>query len=292
MNELWVLASSTLRLSTPIVIVALGGFYSERAGVVALGLEGLMLIGAFVAASSTSFTHDPYLGMLFAAFASGAVALAYGVLAVRFRADQVVAGAGLNLLAMGVTPFFCKILFEVTGSTPALAMEDRLTWEPHVLAWVMVLTTAWVSRHTRWGLRHRVVGEFPPALEVAGGSVRGMRLGSVFVSGALAGIGGAVLATCLASSFSRGMTAGRGFMALAAVVFGGWRPIPTALACLLFGFFDALQIRLQGVEWSEGFSIPVQWLQVLPYVLTLGVLIGMGSRKKGARPPRSLGLPY
>jgi len=213
-------------------------------------------------------------------------------MSVRLQADQVVAGAGLNLLAMGLTPFVCKILFEVTGSTPALPMEDRLTWQPHVLAWSLVLGVALLSVKTRWGLRHRVVGEFPTALEVAGGSVIRTRLTSVFLSGVLAGVGGAVLSTCLSSSFSRNMTAGRGFMALAAVVFGGWRPVPTAAACLLFGFFDAFQIRLQGVEWGEGFSLPVQWIQVLPYVLTLLVLVGMGSRKKGARPPRSLGLPF
>src|SRR5882724_9333703 len=262
------LVSSTLRVSTPLLFAALGGLFSERAGVINIALEGLMLIGAFGAAVGTLATHSPWLGSLLGAAAGVALAAVYGLFVIRLRANQIIAGMAINMMAFGLTPFLCKILYDVTGSSPAIPVTERFGSAPLYLSWAIVAACYLWLKYTAAGLRLTFAGEHPVALEAAGISVNRVRWLAVLLSGALAGMGGAALSVCLSSSFSRSMTAGRGFMALAALVFGKWKPLPTALACLLFGFSEAVQIRLQGVSlWHQ--PIPVQFIQILPYVVTM-----------------------
>ena len=282
------LLGSTLRLATPLVFAALGGLFSERSGVINIALEGLMLIGAFAAAVGTFHAHSPWLGMACGMGAGVALAAVYGVFAIRFRANQIVAGMAINMLAMGLTPFLCKILYDATGSTPTIPYAEQFHAAPLYLATLVVGFCWFWMRFTPAGLWVGFAGEHPDALEAEGIRVNRVRWFGVLMSGALAGMGGASLSIFLSSSFSRNMTAGRGFMALAALIFGKWRPVPTALACLLFGFADAMQIRLQGVAlW--GTKIPVQFIQILPYLVTILVLAGFVGR---SRAPRALGKPF
>ncbi|SPE54859.1 Uncharacterized ABC transporter permease protein YufQ [Verrucomicrobia bacterium] len=286
---IWQLWQSTLRGATPLIFAALGGLLSERSGVVNIALEGLMLVGAFAAAVGTLSTHSPWLGSLCAMGAALVLAGLYGALAIRLRANQVVAGMAINMLALGLTPFLCKVLYDVTGSTPAIPLSERFQSAPLYLSWVLVGLCWWGMRYTRAGLWLRFAGEHPEALEAAGIRTNGVRWAAVLAGGALAGLGGATLSVFLASSFSRDMTAGRGFMALAALIFGKWKPVPAALACLLFGFTDAVQIRLQGVSIWGAKPLPVEFIQMLPYVATILVLAGFVGR---SRAPKALGTPF
>src|SRR5689334_14752549 len=256
------LLASTLRVSTPLIFAALGGMFSERAGVINIALEGLMLIGAWAAAVGTLVTHSPWLGSAFGMAAGIVFAAIYAFFVIRLRANQIVAGMAINMLAFGLTPFLCKILYDVTGSTPAIPIADRFQSAPAYFVWMFVGVAFVTMKFTRAGLWMSFAGEHPEALDAAGVRVNRVRWAAVLLSGALAGLGGATLSIFLSSSFSRNMTAGRGFMALAALIFGKWKPVPTAIACLLFGFADAVQIRLQGVViW--GTKVPVQFIQIL-----------------------------
>jgi simple sugar transport system permease protein len=248
-----------------------------------------MLIGAFGAAVGTYMSHSPWLGSAAGMGAGVLLAALYGLFVIRFRANQIVAGTAINMLALGLTPFLCKVLYDVTGQTPAIPAAERFQSAPLYLGWIMVaLCWLWL-KHTRGGLWVSFAGEHPEALDAAGIRVNRVRWAAVLVSGALAGMGGASLSVFLASSFSRNMTAGRGFMALAALIFGKWKPVPTALACLLFGFAEAVQIRLQGVSIWGGKPIPVQFIQILPYLVTILVLAGFVGR---SRAPKALGIAF
>jgi len=281
--------SSTLRVSTPLIFAALGGLMSERAGVINIALEGMMLIGAFAAAAVALSTHSPGLGLLGAMVAGAMLALIYGVFVIRLRSNQIVAGTAINMLAAGACPFLAKILYNVTGSSPALALDSRFQIFPIYLCWILVLAIyAWL-KHTPSGVWLRFAGEHPEALESAGIRVNRVRWAGVTISGVLAGMGGASLSIFLSSSYSRNMTAGRGFMALSALIFGKWMPIPTAMACLLFGFADALQIRLQGVVLWGTDPVPVQFIQIIPYVVTILVLAGFVGK---SRAPKNLGSAF
>jgi general nucleoside transport system permease protein len=282
------LLASTLRVSTPLIFAALGGLFSERAGVINIALEGLMLIGAFAAATGTLATHSPWLGCLCGMAGGLGLAAVYAWSVLRLRANQIVAGTAINLLALGLTPVLCKILYDATGSTPAIPLEERFRSAPLCLSWVLVGLCWVVMTHTRAGLWVAFAGEHPDALAAAGIRVNRVRWAAVLASGALAGLGGASLSVFLSSSFVRNMTAGRGFMALAALIFGKWKPLPAALACVLFGFAEAVQIRLQGAILWGAKPLPPQFIQVLPYVLTILVLAGFVGR---SRPPKALGLP-
>jgi ABC-type uncharacterized transport system permease subunit len=218
--------------------------------------------------------------MLLAAF--------YGLFAIRWRANQIVAGTGINMLAFGITPFLCKTFFDVTGATPAIPFADKFQTGPFWLCWVAVAGCYVLLRFTRPGLRMSFAGENPEALHAAGISVNRVRWLAVLASGALAGLGGATLSICIASFFSRNMTAGRGFIALAALIFGKWKPLPAALGCVLFGLAEAAQIRLQGATVA-GVTIPVQLIQILPYLVTILVLAGFVGK---ARVPAALGAPF
>jgi len=282
-------SAATLRVSTPLIFAALGGLLSERSGVINIALEGLMLMGAFGAAVGTLVTHSPWLGSVCGLGAGAALAALYGLFVIRLRANQIVAGMALNMLALGLTPFLCKVFYDVTGSTPAIPAPERFHSAPLWLSWVLV-ALCWVGlKQTPAGLWLTFAGEHPEALDAAGIRVNRVRWAAVLLSGALAGMGGASLSLYLSSSFSRNMTAGRGFMALAALIFGKWRPVPAALACLLFGFADAAQMRLQGATLWGGKPIPVQFIQILPYLVTMLVLAGVVGR---SRAPKALGRPF
>jgi simple sugar transport system permease protein len=283
------LAASTFRVSTPLIFAALGGMFSERAGVINIALEGMMLMGAFGAAVGTLVTHSPWLGAVCGMGAGLLLAALYGVCVIQLRANQIVAGTAINMLALGLTPFLCKILYDVTGSTPAIPLEQRFQSAPLYLSWLLVGLCWFVLKRTRAGLWLSFAGENPQALDAAGIQVNRVRWMAVLAGGALAGMGGASLSVFLSSAFARHMTAGRGFMALAALIFGKWKPIPAALACLLFGLTEAVQIRLQGLVLWGTEPVPVQFIQILPYIVTVLVLAGFVGR---ARPPRALGAAF
>jgi ABC-type uncharacterized transport system permease subunit len=282
------LSASTLRLAAPLLLAAMGGLLSERAGVINIALEGFMLVGAFAGAVATHQYQNPWMGAVVGMAAGGLFGAIYALFAVRLKSDQIVAGTAMNFLAAGLTPFFCKILFDVSGSTPTLPIEVRFGSEPIWGAWLLLGALTLIWSKTPVGIWVRFAGEHPQALDAAGLNVNRIRWAAVILSGMLAALAGVTLSVGLSSSFSRSMTAGRGFMALAAVIFGKWKPVPTALACLLFGFLDAVQMRMQGVQIG-GVGVPVQFIQVLPYIATVIVLAGFIGR---ARAPRSLGLPF
>jgi ABC-type uncharacterized transport system permease subunit len=280
----YALIASTIRLSTPLILAALGGLYSERGGVINIALEGMMLAGAFTAAVVTVFTHSPWAGLLAAVIAGLVVAALHAVVTINYRADQVVSGAAINILFLGVPALLSGALFESTGATPQLPRDQTLPNTLVYLAFILVAVSAYVIYRTRFGLRLRAVGENPEAAMAAGVSVTRMRYAGVLISGALAALGGAYLSIGQSSLFTRNMTAGRGFIALAALIFGKWDPVGALLACLFFGFAEAVAIRMQGTV-----DIPNQFIQMIPYVLTMVVLAGWIGR---ATPPKALGTPY
>jgi simple sugar transport system permease protein len=281
---------STIRLATPLILAALGGMFSERSGVINIALEGMMLAGAFTAAAVTYAAGNPFVGLAAGMGAGLAIASIHAIACIRYKADQVVTGTAINILMIGVPGFLSGAFFLSSGATPQIAREHLMPWTPIVIAFALVPITWYVLYKTPFGLRLRSVGENPEAADAAGVGVARMRYAGVLLSGLLAGIGGAYLSIGQSSLFTRNMTSGRGFIALAALIFGKWRPVQTMLACLLFGFADAVSIQMQGVvKLPSGEDIPVQFIQMAPYLLTIIVLAGfIGS----SRPPQALGIPY
>lgn len=279
---------SSIRLATPLILAALGGMFSERSGVINIALEGLMLAGAFTAASITYYAGSPWVGLFAAILAGACIAMLHAVACIRFKADQVVSGTAINILLTGVPALLSGAFFLSSGSTPQIPEGHLIPYTPIVVAFALVPVTWYVLNRTPFGLRLRAVGENPEAADAAGVSVPLMRYTGVLLSGALAGIGGAYLSIGQSSLFTRNMTSGRGFIALAALIFGKWRPVQTMLACLLFGFTEAIAIQLQGVRFG-GEEIPNQFIQIIPYVLTIVVLAGFIGN---SRAPRALGIPY
>jgi simple sugar transport system permease protein len=276
---------STIRLATPLLLAALGGLFSERSGVINIALEGMMLAGAFTSAVVTYYVGDPWVGLLAGVGAGVFIAGIHAVACIQFDSDQVVTGTAINILMLGVPPLVSSALFETTGSTPSIPKENLIPNAPIVLAFALVPILWYVLYRTPYGLRLRAVGENPEAADTAGISVARIRYTGVLLSGALAAIGGAYLAIGQSSLFTRNMSAGRGFIALAALIFGKWRPVQTMFACLLFGFAEAASIQMQGVIPH----VRVEYIQIFPYVLTMIVLAGfIGS----SRAPRALGQPY
>ena len=299
---------STIRLSTPLVCAAIGGLYSERSGVINIALEGLMLAGAFAAAAVTYYTHSPWVGLSAAAAAAAFFAFLLAIVCIRFKANEVVAGTGINILFLGLPAVLSGALFLSSGSTPQIPKDEllptlaelipiappwRILTDVSVISLLALLgvgITSYVLYRTPFGLRLRAVGENPEAADAAGVQVNRLRYIGVVLSGVLAGIGGAYLSVGQSSLFTRNMTAGRGFIALAALIFGKWRPVQTMLACLLFGFADALTIQMQGVaKLASGEDGPVQFIQMIPYVVTIVVLAGFIGQ---SRAPGALGVPY
>jgi ABC-type uncharacterized transport system permease subunit len=295
------LFAAMLRFATPLTFAALGGLLCERSGVINIGLEGMMLMGAFFGIFGADLTGSWLLGCLIGMVSGGALALIHAVLSVSFRADQVVSGFGINFLALGITGYVFIAHYGDQGTpgdvprvpTVSLPLIEDLDFfgeaigNANLLTWIalllVVLAAVFLFR-TPPGLRLRSVGEKPRAAETVGVSVIRTRYVAVITSGFLAALGGAYLSIALLGSFTENMTAGRGYIALAAVIFGAWRPFGALVAALLFGFSSALAQRLP--EFSESTAV---LFQALPYVLTLVVVAGVVAR---SRPPASIGIPY
>src|ERR1700694_5442814 len=278
---------STMRVATPLILAALGGLFSERSGVINIALEGMMLAGAFTAASVTYAAGNPFIGLAAGMGAGLLIALIHAVACIRYKADQVVTGTAINILMLGMPGFLSGALFLSSGSTPQIPKEHLMPWTPIVLAFAAVPVTWYSLYRTPFGLRLRSVGENPEAADAAGVNISKVRYSGVLLSGVLAGMGGSYLSIGQSSLFTRNMTSGRGFIALAALIFGKWRPVQTMLACLLFGFTEAVSIQMQGVvKLPSGEDIPVQFIQMVPYVWTIVVLAGFIGH---SRPPLALG---
>lgn len=291
-----ILIFSTIRLATPLIFAALGGLFSERAGVINIALEGLMLAGAFTAAVITYETSNPYLGFVAGMAAGALVSLILAVAVIKFEADQVVTGFAVSMLMFGLPAVISSRLYDASGSTQQIDKAYLLPEIVNGLPWVAILAfllvpAAWyVLYKTPFGLRLRAVGENPAAADSAGVNVYRLRYTAVIISGVLSAAGGAYLSIGQGSFFTKGMSAGRGYIALAALILAKWKPIPVLLACLFFGFTEALSIQLQGVvKMPSGDDIPVQFIQMIPYVLTIIVLAGFIGL---SRAPKSLGIPY
>lgn len=293
---LFILLFSTIRLATPLLFAALGGLFSERSGVINIALEGLMLAGAFTAAVVTYELNNPYIGFIAGIGAGIAIAAIYAVAVINFEADQVVTGFAINILMLGLPAVISSRVYDSAGSTEQIAKEfllpdlfNRIS-VASLLAFALVPVCWYVLYKTPFGLRLRATGENPAAADAAGVNVTRLRFSAVLISGMLAAAGGAYLSIGQSSLFTKGMTAGRGFIALAALILAKWKPIPVLFACLFFGFTEALSIQMQGVvKLPSGEDIPVQFVQMIPYVLTIIVLAGfIGS----SRAPKSLGFPY
>ena len=276
------LGMSTLRGAAPLLFASLGGLFSERAGVIQIALEGMMLLGALVAAIVAHFTGNPWLALVCGGFAGVLLASLKAFFVLYYRTDQIITGTAINILVAGVAPFITKVLFNSTGSTPSLPAESHFVFAPVLLAFVVCGLVVYWQKTTRSSLWIEFAGEEPEALLAAGISVTKTRFAALAFCGLLAGLGGSTLSLCLSSNFAPNMTAGRGFMALAALIVGKWRPLPTLTACLLFAFTDAIQIRLQGGDYG----IPVQFIQILPYIITVVALAGFFGK---SRAPKALG---
>jgi simple sugar transport system permease protein len=280
--------AQTLRIAMPYLFASAGGVVSERAGMIALTLEGYMLTAAFCAALGSYFGGGSWIGVGAGVAGGVAIALLYGLCCIRYRANQVVVGIAINLLAIGITRFFLRLTFDsssnsprVTGFTETGTGFGALARNPLVWLGVLALPAAgWLLYRTAFGLRVRAVGEHPEAALSVGIPVQRVRWLSVALSGALAGLGGAYLALDQ-HQFTDGMTAGRGFIALAATIFGRWDPPRVAIACVLFAAAETLQIQLQGAQ-----LVPSQFVEMIPYLLTIIALAGVVAR---AVPPAALG---
>jgi general nucleoside transport system permease protein len=307
---------STLRLATPLLLACLAGLFSERSGIFDIGLEGKMLAAAMASGAVAFLTGSVWAGLLAGIGASMLFALIHGIASITFRGNQLISGVALNFLASGLTVLIAQAMFGQGGRTPPL--EGAARFNPITLpfaeslqgvpilgplyyevisghsllvyvALAMVPLSWWVLNRTRFGLRLRAVGENPAAVDTAGISVVGLRFAAVAITGVLCGLAGAYMATALQAGFGREMTAGRGYIALAALIFAKWRPVPALWACLLFGFFQALALRPDVVEAVVQVKVPVPLLDALPYILTVIVLAGFIGK---AIPPRAGGEPY
>ena len=282
--------AQTIRIAMPYLFASAGGVLSERSGLIALGLEGYMLTGAFCAAVGSFYSHSPWVGVIAGVAGGAAFALLYALCAIRYKADQVVVGVAINLLAVGLTRFFLRFIFgsssnspRVSGFSVAETGSGFVALAHNPLIWLGALSipaVAWLLYRTPFGLRIRAVGEHPGAALSVGVPVARVQWLAVALSGAIAGLGGAYLALDQ-HQFTDGMTAGRGFIALAAIIFGRWDPPRIGLACLLFAAAEALQIQLQGAS-----RIPTQFIEMIPYLLTIIALAGVVGR---AVPPAALG---
>jgi len=280
----------TITKSIPLLYAATGGLYSERAGVVNICLEGIMLMGAFVAVVFTYHTGSLWLGLLGAIIAGALMGLLHGILSITFKVDQIVGGTAINIFAAGVTEYLIPVMFGKPGATPLLNSTFENSDSPVTgyflvyMAFILVCLTHVFFYRTSWGLRVRSVGEHPKAADTLGVNVYLTRYLCVIMSGILAAIGGAYLSIGEAGLFSKGMTASRGFIALAALIFGKWTPLGTFGACIFFGFCDTLQSTLQGRV-----PIPSEFMLMIPYVFTIIAIAGVIGR---AKPPASSGVPY
>jgi ABC-type uncharacterized transport system permease subunit len=312
--------ASTLRVATPLILCALAGLLSERSGVIDIGLEGKMLFAAFAAGAAGAAYGSTALALALAMGVTLALSWLHALACVSHRGDQVVSGVAVNIIAAGLTVVLGIAWFHQGGQTPPVSAQVRLQplWPgamaalqsvPGVGAWLgplvgdallghnalvyaalaLVPAVWWLLYRTRFGLRLRAVGENPHMVDAAGVSVTRLRYAALSLNGLLCGLAGSYLVLAQNASFVPGMTAGRGFMALAAMIFGKWHPVGAFWACLLFGFLDALAIRLQGVRLPGIGEVPVPAIQALPYLLTVVLLAGFIGRSLA---PAALGKPY
>ncbi len=307
------LIASAIRVMMPILLAALGAVYSERGGVINIGLEGIMILGTFFGAvgdyvfadrfpalAHTFPTLAPLAGVVAAVLAGGMLSLIHALVTITFRVDQIISGVALNLLAVGVTRFLNILFFHVATQSPGIRGFDPVDLpllksvpflrpvatgiSPMIIgALLVVFATHWVLLRTRFGMRLRAVGEHPLAADTLGINVYRMRYAGVLLSGVLAGLAGAYLAIEQAHLYFEGMTQGRGFIALAAMIFGNWWPIGALGASALFGYFDALSLRVVRLP------VPYEFITMLPYIVSILVLAGVVRR---AQPPAADGIPY
>ena len=300
LNSILIAIGITLMYSAPLVFAAIGGVISERSGVTNIGIEGMMSIGAFTGAAVGYYTANPWLGLLCGGIAGGLLALLHAVASVTFRADQTVSGIAINLIGPGVSLFLSRMFFEgATMTKPVpnklpklfsiLGIENSSLGSLNVditavLALLLVVIVWYIMYKTKWWLRMRALGEHPAAVDTLGVSVYRSRYLCVIISGILAGIGGASFTLAIISQFTPTAISGQGFIALAAVIFGKWRPFGAYWACLLFGFAQALVVTL-----GEKAVVPSDILAMLPYILTILVLIVFVGRSSA---PKASGKPY
>jgi ABC-type uncharacterized transport system permease subunit len=302
------MVQATLMAATPLTLGAISGVFCERSGIINIAIEGMMLSGAFAAVAAASAFDNLWMGLLVASLVGGLMAALHAVLSIKYKVDQIISGTVINILAVGATRFLNLRLLEPAGmSTPgsfALISVPILSEipiigpilfvnQPTVYIMLILLTvTNFVIFFTPWGLRMRACGEHPRAADTVGVHVNRMRYISVIVGGLIAGIGGAYFSLGVVGTFEDNMTRGQGFVALAAMIFGNWNPIGGFLAALLFGFADALQVKMQILEPMLPFinqAIPPEFLQMAPYILTIIVVAGVVGR---AIPPAAEGKPY
>ena len=286
------LFAAALRMATPIVYAALGGIFSERVGIINIGLEGTMLASAFAGVTASYYTGNPWLGVVVAVLVGGLIGLLHALLTVKFVGNQIVSGTGINIFALGFTAYMSQIIWGSRGASDGV--RGLGTWTIPVIAdlpvvgpiigshsplvYLMLVVTVLsyvVLFRTPLGLRIRAVGEHPTAAETAGINVVRVKFLCVILSGMLAGLGGAFLSLGHLNLFTRGMTGGRGFIAMAAMIFGKWMPFGAFGASLLFGLADALQMRLQSLG-----LLPPQIILTIPYLLTVAVLAGVVGKAK------------
>ncbi|WP_312526776.1 ABC transporter permease [Paracoccus sp. (in: a-proteobacteria)] len=306
---------SAIRLMTPLLFACLAGLFSERAGVFDIGLEGKMLLAAFVSASVAYATGSAWLGLIAGVSGALAMALIHGAASITFRGNQLISGVAINFLASGLTVLLGQRIFALGGRTPSLegaarfreitlpfadSLRDKGVFgriyaeliSGHTilvyLAFLCVPLTWWILYRTRFGLRLRAVGENPASVDTAGVSVARMRYSAVLICGALCGLAGAYLSTALAAGFVREMTAGRGYIALAALIFAKWRPWYALFATALFGLMEAVANRFPDLHLGP-VTLPSMFMNALPYILTVIILAGFVGR---AIPPRAGGEPY
>jgi simple sugar transport system permease protein len=305
-----------VRLAIPLLLACLAGLFSERAGIFDIGLEGKMLAAAFLSAAVAATSGSVWIGLMAGIGASIVLSLIHGLASITFRGNQLISGVAINFLAAGMTVLIAQSWFEQGGRTPALSgaarfnpltlpFADSMSDVPVIgpayselisghalvvyIAFAIVPLSWWVLYRTRFGLRLRAVGENPAAVDTAGISVVGLRYSAVIICGVLCGIAGAYLSTALQAGFIKDMSAGRGFIALAALIFAKWRPWHAMYACLLFGLFQALELRPDVIEALLGFKVQSQLLSALPYIMTVVILAGFVGK---AIPPRAGGEPY
>ncbi|PTM58930.1 ABC transporter permease [Desmospora activa] len=306
--ETWTnVLQTTVLYATPLILAAMGGLFSERSGVVNIGLEGLMTIGAFAAAVTTLMTGNPWVGLLVAMVAGILFAVPHAVASITFRADQVVSGVAINFLALGIAVYTVKSMYDGAAQTPAIPSADTLNRLPipglteipvigpalfnafptTYIAVIVVILSYVILYRTPFGMRLRAVGEHPRAAATNGISVIRLRYIAVLISGALAGLGGAGLSIAIASEFNQTTVAGQGFIALAALIFGKWNPFGVLGAATFFGF--AVSLSLIGQLIGLTAFVPSEVLSMTPYILTILALAGFVGRAEG---PGALGKPY
>lgn len=305
------LLGSTLVFSTALIFTSLGGIFSERSGVVNIGLEGMMIFGAFAAGVGTYYAQEaglggaaPWIGILCAIIVGILGSLIHAVASVTFKADQTISGVVINFLAAGLTVYMVKLLFNGSAETPLINAFHKYAipflrdipvlgdgffnaYPTSYLALILVGVAYYVLYKTPFGLRLRSVGEYPGAADTLGINVSRMRYIGVMISGALAGLGGATLTLTTTSIFSHNTVSGQGFIAIAAMIFGKWNPLGAFGAAMFFGFSQAIRNYVQMFEWSS--SIPQEFIFMIPYVLTIIVLVSAVGRSHA---PAALGTPY